>query len=217
MIKTLQEFYLALDKLLLDISDACEHCAYDDCKGYIWLLPAESSMLFRVGVPILEINKGVLLISPFKKGETDIEKLKPDCPCCKNRRCTIRRIRPLACRMYPLSFLRKDDKVHLVLHLDCQYAKDMEGNQAFRSKVKVLLKSIDPKLMMLILKVYLSYEELTKFPFGPNRCHILATVVGQKEKPMSKCRAVMDSAKVTSLTIKQRKPKARRTNKKSAK
>lgn len=215
MIKTLQQLYKALDDLLVGVSKACKQCSYDDCKGYIWLLPEESLRLFEADIPILEINKSISFISPFKDEEIDVERFKPDCPWCKKRKCTIRELRPLSCRMYPLCFLQKDGIVYLVLHLDCRYAQERKDDQEFKSKAQDLLQSIDPELMKLILDIYLSYESVTRFPFGPNRCQILAPIAKQKggKAIMSKCKAVMDSAKVTSLVIK-RKPKAQPAAKK---
>ncbi len=180
MIKTLNELYKAMDKLFAGISDSCEKCDYDDCKGYIWLLPAESSKLFQAGVPILEVNEGISFISPFEEKDIDVEKFKPDCLWCKERKCTIRKLRPLTCRMYPLNFLKKGDIIYLALHLDCLYSQSKKDDQEFKSKAIDLLKSIDQKLLNLILEVYLSYEGVTKFPFGPNRCMVLMPIGEQK-------------------------------------
>lgn len=180
MIKTLQNLYKALDNLLAGISKACRQCSYDDCKGYVWLLPKESSRIFQAGIPILEVNNSISFISPFKGKKIDIERFKPNCPLCKRRRCTIRELRPLACRMYPLNFLKKGDIVYLVLHLDCRYAQDKKDDQKFKSKAEALIRSIDQKLMRQILDVYLSYDRITKFPFGPNRCLILTPISRKK-------------------------------------
>ena len=60
-------------------------------------------------------------------------------------------------------------KIHLVLHLDCQYAKEKEGDQEFIDRAIVLVKQINPELLRRILDCYLSYDRVTEYPYGPNR------------------------------------------------
>lgn len=102
LINNLEEFYEALDVLLFGISQTCQKCQEEDCKGYLWLLPQEADELYEKEIEILEINKNICFINPFigKEREIDTEMVKPECPLRKEKRCAIHDCRPLVCRMY---------------------------------------------------------------------------------------------------------------------
>lgn len=175
MIRTLDEFYVALEGITDGIGEVCSRCDYDDCKGYIWLLPQEASRLYEEGLPILEINDKLSFLSPFQEDEEiNVSRLKPPCPYCKERRCQIRDLRPLNCRLYPLNFVNQNGKVYLVLHLDCQYAREVENNPEFKRRALSLLEQVDSTLLSQVLDTYLSCETLLIFPYGRNRYMILA-------------------------------------------
>ena len=173
MIKTLKELYRQLSTLFC-ISSVCQECQFDDCKGYLWLLPEEAEDLYQRGVEILEVNNHLSFINPFINNRpVDIEEFKPDCPLCQNRRCLIYRRRPLVCRMYPLNFAKKGDKFYLVLHLDCRFSQQQVKNPDFLKRVATLFGNISPELLEKILDIYQKFDSISKFPKGPNRYHPL--------------------------------------------
>ena len=170
MITTLVELYAALDELLDGISDVCQNCADDDCLGYLWLLPEEVENLYEAGVELMEVNEKMAFINPFANGDQiDVEKVKPPCPWCHSRRCSIRSLRPFFCRMYPVNFAAEDDHVYLVLHLDCEYARQREHDAEFHQMAIDLFRRLDPQLFSQILNTYRLVEAISKFPAGNNR------------------------------------------------
>lgn len=170
MITTLVELYAALDKLLDGISDVCQYCTDDDCLGYLWLLSEEAENLYEAGVELLEVNEKIAFINPFvNENQINIEKVKPPCPWRQNRRCAIRYLRPFFCRMYPMNFATEDDNVYLVLHLDCEYARQREHNVEFHQKAISLFRRLDLRLFSQILNTYHLVEAISKFPAGNNR------------------------------------------------
>lgn len=170
MIMTLAELYVALDKLFGGISDVCEYCTDDDCLGYLWLLPEETAVLYEAGVEILEVNEILTFVNPFKEGELiDVERVKPPCLWCQNRRCSIRSLRPLVCRMYPLNFAAEDGNIYLVLQLDCEYARQRGNNVEFHQQAVELFRRLDHQLFSQILDTFRLVDAISKFPVGPNR------------------------------------------------
>jgi len=170
MITTLVELYIALDELFDGISDVCQHCADDDCLGYIWLLPEEMEKLYEASIELLEINKKIAFINPFINGDQiDIERVKPLCPWCQNRRCSIRSLRPFFCRIYPVNFATEAGSIYLVLHLDCEYARQREHDLEFHQMVIDLFRQLDPRFFSQILDTYCLVESISKFPAGNNR------------------------------------------------
>ena len=170
MINTLYELYSCLDNFFSGISEVCARCSYDDCMGYIWLLPDEATNLYEQGLSLLNVNEDISFINPFLEGEKiDVTRLKPKCPHCKDNRCTVRNLRPFICRLYPLNFVAEGGKIYLVLHLDCQYAKEKEDDQEFVNCAIALIKQINLELLHIILDSYLSYDRITEYPYGPNR------------------------------------------------
>ena len=184
MISTLQELYERLDEFFPDISEVCARCSYDDCMGYIRLLPEEAANLYEKGLSLLEVNEEVSFINPFSEGEEiDVTRLKPKCPHCKDRMCAVRNLRPFICRLYPLSFAVEGGRIYLVLHLDCQYAKEKEGDQEFKSRATALVRQINPEMLRRILDCCLSYDSVTVYPYGLNRYLKLFEV--ERQKPHS--------------------------------
>jgi len=170
MITTLAELYAALDELFCGISSVCQSCRDDDCAGYLWLLPEEAEILYESGVGLLEINESLTFISPFGEGEPiDVERVKPPCPWCQDRRCTIRSLRPLVCRMYPLNFVVENGTIYLVLQLDCEYARQRENDAGFHQQAVELFRRLDHQLFSRILDTFRRVDAISKFPVGPNR------------------------------------------------
>ena len=169
MIKALTQLYDALDKLFYGISDICKQCDYDDCMGYHWLLPEEAEKMLNADIELLEVNDCVSFINPFSLDEIiDVERLKPTCPWFKNHLCQIRPLRPLVCRMYPLSFAAECSKIYLVLHLDCEYSRKIQDNDEFQQKAINLFRQLSPGLFRRIINTYRLVDNLTKFPYGQN-------------------------------------------------
>lgn len=170
MITTLVELYAALDELFDGISDVCQYCTDDDCLGYLWLLPEEAVNLYEAGVELLEVNGKITFINPFTNGdEVDVERVKPLCPWYQNRRCSIRFLRPFFCRMYPVNFAAEDDNIYLVLHLDCEYAKQHEHDVKFHQMAIGLFRRLNSQFFSQILNTYRLVETISKFPAGKNR------------------------------------------------
>jgi len=178
LINTLEELYDALDSLFCGISQICQECHEDDCKGYNWLLPREMDRLYENDVEILEINKNIYFIKPRfgKQDEVNIEMIKPECPLRKNKKCTIYSVRPLVCRMYPLNFSTERDTIYLVLHLDCLYSKKKKGDVVFLSQAVELIKDLNPRLLEEIKKIHRDFNSISKFPIGKNKYLRLSAV-----------------------------------------
>lgn len=171
MINDLNHLYQAVESLMPTISQTCFECSEDDCKGYVWLVGNEESQLLDIGVEILEVNGSVGFINPFAEWQPiNIETVKPPCLHCENRRCRIHELRPLNCRMYPLSFAIENATMYLVLHLDCKYAKIVENDPVFAAKASsIFTELLDPALHAQIVKNVLAAQGLMKYPSGPNR------------------------------------------------
>lgn len=175
MIKTLKGLYRVLDILFRGIDRVCQECQgrgyYDDCRGYIWLLPEEARRLYNAGVEIVEINNRVRFLNSFSndRGEIDVEQFKPPCPWCKSKGCSIYKMRPLVCRLYPLGFSLEDDIMCLVLYVDCLFSERRMSDPHFQEQARALLKRIDPKLLRRILRTYEKVLSISRFPQGPNK------------------------------------------------
>ena len=170
MIDTLQELYVCLDDFFKDISEVCTRCSYDDCMGYIWLLPDEVANFYEEGLSLLEVNDSIFFLNPFLEEEdVDITRLKPKCPYYKNKKCVIRNLRPFICRLYPLNFVLENGSIYLVLHSDCQYSKEKENDEKFKSCAIALVGQINPELWRKIIECYLSYDDVTDYSYGHNR------------------------------------------------
>ena len=176
-IKTLAELYAALDELLVGISETCSGCRDEDCKGYMWLLPQEVDPLLETSVSLLEINRRINFINPFLEDQLiNVEQIKPVCPHCHSRLCTIRQLRPLVCRLYPLNFANENGNLCFVLHLDCQFALQHQDDDLFKQRAIDLIGAIDASLFDVIVETFLLVDGITKFPDGPNRYLKIAAI-----------------------------------------
>lgn len=156
--------------LLNGISQICENCYEEDCKGYIWLLSQERDCLFEEDVEILEVNKDISFINPFseKNNTVNIETVKPECPLHKKGKCKIHNKRPLVCRMYPLGLNTEKGAIYLVLHLDCLYSKIKMKDIEFLNRSINLISDLNPCLLGYIVETYRRVDQISKFPDGPN-------------------------------------------------
>ena len=70
MIRDIDEFRSRGAGLFPMISDACMRCKDPDCRGYIWVLPAEERGLLEAGFSIAQINGsgGPLYLDHFRPG-----------------------------------------------------------------------------------------------------------------------------------------------------
>lgn len=170
MIANLDQLYAALDVLLSGISRACSSCTHDDCRGYIWLMPEEEEPLYEAGVEILQVNESKF-INPFLEGPIDVEIYKPPCPWRENGLCSIHEKRPLFCRLFPLDFSCEGGIVHVVLQLDCAWSAVQ--NKSFKQKAQRLFSKMNPDLLKRVVDTWLGVENLSKYPYGPNRSQVL--------------------------------------------
>lgn len=177
MISSIPQLYKAFDVLLEGISVVCTGCTDDDCKGFVWVLPEEEGPLLDAGASILTVNNQLAFLNPFDTQQAiNVEQPKPDCLHCLSRQCTIRDVRPLVCRMYPLNFAIENGKVYLVLHLDCQFARQVEHDYEFRTRAIDLFRDIHRDLLSQMVEIYRKVHAISKFPDGPNRYLILSPV-----------------------------------------
>lgn len=175
MIKTIVGLYRALDLLLEGIGQTCKECQeshiYQDCVGYVWLLPEEVKKLLSAGIEIVEVNGRIHFLNSFSdgKGGLNIEAMKPPCPHCKSNGCSIRSLRPFVCRLYPLGFSLEDGMIKLVLHEDCLFSERNKGGNRFENKAIALFRNIDHELLGKVIKVYRLVVGVSSFPDGSNK------------------------------------------------
>jgi len=177
-IDTLECLYREMDDIFGELTCFCDVCEYFRCLGYIWLLPQESEVLCDNGIEVLEINGNISFINslPETDGEVDISVIKPSCRWCKDKKCTIHEVRPITCRMYPLSFTQEDGTIYLVLNLDCEIAQRVKEDKNFINSAIAHFNNIDPDLFGLILDTFSAAESVLRYPDGKNRYMKLAVL-----------------------------------------
>lgn len=167
-IKTLNNLYDVLNKIYKDIYPLCSICEEEDCKGYLWLLPDEVKELFDKNISIIEINKKINFINPFEKKKINTEIVKPPCKLrCKNDKCSVYKIRPLVCRLYPIDFKILSNEFWVVLHTDCLYVQKALKNKKIDkiiSDIVLMFDNIDKKLLNDIINTYKSVNIISKYP-----------------------------------------------------
>jgi hypothetical protein len=84
--------------------------------------------------------------------------------------------------MYPLSFWTEDDKLQLVLHLDCLFSKRRIRSQEFKNLSLALFGDLDRSLLGRIREAYIKVFTISKFPRGGNNFIILGTLPPAKER-----------------------------------
>jgi Fe-S-cluster containining protein len=188
MIRTLRGLCRALDDLFGDTKALCAECqnsrCYQDCVGYVWLLREEVDDLLDAGVEVVVVNHNVYFLNSFSDGSggMDVGIMKPPCPYCRSSGCSIRNLRPLACRMYPLGFSRESGMLKIVLHTDCLFSERFGGSEEFRAGVAKLFRRIDPKLLRKIISAYRKVLDVSIFPEGDNKVDSLLNLRGKERR-----------------------------------
>lgn len=178
MITILKDLYAQFDSLYRDILFTCKGCSDHDCEGYIWLMQEESRTLASNGVSIVELNKSCNLINPFKKNDLepkDFEQMKPKCPLRENGLCSIYKLRPLVCRMYPFGLTTIAGKTVFVLFKDCKFIREMDNIEKaeFANRAIGIIYDCSKSLYNKIVKAYSDMDALSKYPDGANEYDIL--------------------------------------------
>ncbi len=173
----LRKLYSELSFLYRDIRSTCAECKDHDCEGYVWLLKDEASSLYDLNVPIVEINDSTFFIHSFEDidGSLSINKPKPPCKLRCDGFCSIYDSRPLVCRMYPVGLVTVDSEVLIVLHKDCKFSRDINGEakEVFITQVVEILKRASPNLLMEIMISYREVDAISAFPEGPNTFEVI--------------------------------------------
>lgn len=172
MIRTMEDLYKIIEVLLGNISEHCEGCVDEDCKGYVWLLPEEAKKLYEAGVPIAEINEEIYFIHSFpeQNGEIILDYEKPPCVLRETRKCSIYPSRPLVCRLYPLGLVTEQGSVWIAIHEDCAFSRNLGFNRKnFFQQVIDIFRQANTQLLSEILKTYKLVDNISMFPSGLNK------------------------------------------------
>ena len=177
-IDTIECLYRELDDLFREFTDFCDICQYFRCLGYVWILPQELDVLYENEIELLEVNSDIFFLHSFPEtdGKIDVSVIKPPCRWCEDKKCTIYEIRPLVCRMYPLSFVEENGTIYLVLNLDCAISQRVKEDKNFINSAIARFKNIDSDLLDLILNTFISVERLSYYPDGKNEYIKLAVL-----------------------------------------
>lgn len=180
MNKDLRTLYDAFAHVYEKIGMICAGCKDHDCEGYVWLLAEEADALYNQGVPIVEINEGLHFLHSFEEvdGNVLVDKPKPPCRLRSGGLCTIYHTRPLVCRMYPIGFAMNRGSVQLVLHEDCQFSRELQGDARmsfFRFVVRVL-QSVSPETIRRISDGYAEVDGISSFPDGQNSFEVIISI-----------------------------------------
>lgn len=169
-IKTLKDLKRELSKLYSHIRRFCLVCQDEDCKGYIWLLESEAKDLEKIGISIVEINKKINFIDSFFRIK-DVINLEIEKPPCilrnSNKKCSIYRVRPLSCRLYPIDFKIIKRKYYIILRTDCLFIKHLRKNNKlniFLNRVIEIFYNCNHILLKKILKQYEQTCSVLKYP-----------------------------------------------------
>jgi hypothetical protein len=217
-IRDLESLYRQLDKLYDDIRYFCHGCLFDDCRGYIWLLPRESKEILNHGHRIIEINRHLNFIDSFTRDENKVIVDTPKPKCVFLRRgseCSIYKYRPLVCRLYPLDFKIIRGLIYVVIHTDCQFVAEKLcfGEYDIIEKARYIFYSIDGRFLFKIIDYFKGINDISEYPSDYKKddyIKILKIKVDNKNKTiftMSKCKAVLDSKKIKELKVKIRSKK----------
>ncbi len=173
----LRKLYSEFSFLYRDIRSVCADCKDHDCEGYVWLLKDEASLLYDLNVPIVEINDSTFFIHSFEEvdGSLLINKPKPPCNLRRDGLCSIYDSRPLVCMMYPVGLATVDGEVLLVLHKDCKFSRDINGETkaVFIAQAVVILKQTSPDLLNEVVTSYRAVDAISAFPEGPNAFEVI--------------------------------------------
>mgnify|MGYP001294604659 CR=1 FL=1 len=143
----------------------------------MWLLKEEASSLYDIDVPVVEINDSTFFIHSFEEvdGSLSINKPKPPCKLRRDGLCSIYDARPLVCRMYPVGLVTVDSEVSLVLHKNCKFSRDINGEAkaVFIAQVVEMLKQTSSDLLNEVLASYREVDAISAFPEGPNAFEVI--------------------------------------------
>lgn len=171
------KLYSELSLLYRDIRSFCDGCKDHDCEGYVWLLKDEASLLYELGVPVVEINDSTFFIHSFEEvdGSLSIDKPKPPCKLRHDGLCSIYDSRPLVCRMYPVGLVTVDGEVLLVLHKDCKFSREITGEakEVFIAQAVEILRQASSNLLIELMASYREVDAISAFPEGPNTFEVI--------------------------------------------
>jgi len=140
--------YTKLNTIYKGIEEYCKNCN-KCCFTYGWILSSERKMYEKI-TDLITINNEVECFDSFhrdEKGQIVLEKI-PRCKFYRNRQCTIHKLKPFDCFLYPVKILYNANKkvFDIVISLDCPF-----------------IKSLDKKEMKILINKFLHhFEELPK-------------------------------------------------------
>jgi len=179
-LKTLNDIKKYLGKFLIECEEHCINCKYPDCMGYIWLLKQEKDQLLKNGIDVLNINNQINFINFLNNNQEINDVIKCKYPKCLYRsedgKCSIQKIKPLACKLYPISLAMVGATLCWTLNLDCAYSQYLikSGNiKVFIYNFYKFINLIDKIIYYDIIKICKEVENVTKNPDGPNKFIIL--------------------------------------------
>jgi Fe-S-cluster containining protein len=210
--KILFKFEKDLNHIYRDIHKECGKCGEKDCRGYIWLLKGETQRLIDNDISVIEINKKINFINTLceNKDKLNFKKISPKCIFRdKDKKCKIYKYRPLICKLYPIDFKIINNNFFIVLHTNCLFVKNLTIKNKlnkFIEKVLNLFYNINIDLLLDIIKTYKLIDNITKYSKDyKHNDYIKIIKINLKNKNMSKCKAVLDSEKISELKIRRKK------------
>lgn len=171
MIKSLFEFYQALNVLLSDIS-VCKSCQWINCRGYVWLMQEESENLVKANIPVVEINNKINFIHSFPEIDNKIDfcAVKPKCIVLRSDGlCKFYKVRPLSCRLYPFDLEVIAKRIEWIVHKDCEIivqADKANTLSEFCKKFLFILDLLSNPLKEEIISTYRMVDSVSILPDG---------------------------------------------------
>ncbi len=168
-IKNKEELKKELEILFEGISGDCEKCKYIDCRGYIWLHPAEINQIIKE-TDTIKINGDIVFIDSFIR---ENNKINPEVyqPICKLRdscgRCFIQNIKPIVCMLYPLNLRKINNQIWLVLNEDCLFVDNLKKKNKldnFKKKVVSFWSKLDKEFLSDFIKIFNKVEAISNYP-----------------------------------------------------
>jgi len=134
----LKKTYRLTDKLFPGISDLCEVCK-TCCETYGWLLEKEARRFSKRGFPVAKINNLLYCINSLKrnkKGKVVLNQI-PRCIFYQKGNCSIYKLRPIDCRLFPIKVKFDNRQSFIGLSLGCKYISSLT-----KSELKKINKNI---------------------------------------------------------------------------
>lgn len=135
----LRKTYKLANELFPGISDFCKRCK-TCCKTYGWLLEEEAKEFSKRGFPLVKINDSLYCIDSFKrdnKGELILDHI-PRCRFYRKGSCSIYKLRPLDCRLFPIKVKFFNRKSVVGISLGCKYVSFLTDPQLKRISKRVI-------------------------------------------------------------------------------